>query len=81
MRKPTVEELGIDLESLDWRRSRSGEGAVDDTIEVAFVDAAAHQRASRRPGLGVRRARMGVLPGRGAQRRVRRRRRMTESGE
>jgi hypothetical protein len=53
MRKPTVEELGIDLESLDWRRSRSGEGAVDGAIEgaieVAFVGAWTLLRTSGHP--------------------------------
>ncbi|WP_433228696.1 DUF397 domain-containing protein [Actinomadura formosensis] len=33
MKKPTVSELGIDPDALDWQRSASGEGAV----EVAFV--------------------------------------------
>jgi hypothetical protein len=33
MKKPTVEELGIDLDELDWKRSGADEGA----IEVAFV--------------------------------------------
>ena len=33
MSKPTVEQLGIDPDALDWRRSETGEGG----IEVAFV--------------------------------------------
>ena len=33
MKKPTAEELGVDPEALDWRRSESDEGG----IEVAFV--------------------------------------------
>jgi len=31
--KPTVEELGIDVRTLDWQRSGRGAG----TIEIAFV--------------------------------------------
>jgi Domain of unknown function (DUF397) len=31
--KPTVEELGIDVQAQDWRRSGGGAGA----IEIAFV--------------------------------------------
>lgn len=33
MRKPTVEELGIDPDALEWKRSENDEGA----IEVAFA--------------------------------------------
>ncbi|TQM66652.1 hypothetical protein FHX41_0233 [Actinomadura hallensis] len=33
MRKPTVAELGVDPDTLDWKRSGTGEGV----IEVAFV--------------------------------------------
>lgn len=33
--KPTVEDLGIDVKALAWRRSGTGPGAV----EVAFADA------------------------------------------
>jgi len=33
MKKPTVAELGIDPDSLDWKRS----GTDDSPIEVAFV--------------------------------------------
>lgn len=33
MRKPTVEELGVDPDALDWKRSQSDEGG----IEVAFA--------------------------------------------
>lgn len=33
MRKPTVAELGIDPDALDWKRS----GTDEDAIEVAFV--------------------------------------------
>ena len=33
MKKPTAEELGVDPDALDWRRSESDEGG----IEVAFV--------------------------------------------
>ncbi|MEV3920993.1 DUF397 domain-containing protein [Actinomadura coerulea] len=33
MRKPSVEELGIDPGALEWRRSQTGEGG----IEVAFA--------------------------------------------
>lgn len=32
-RKPTVEELGIDVDAINWRRSSEGPGA----IEVAFT--------------------------------------------
>ncbi|RFS82191.1 DUF397 domain-containing protein [Actinomadura spongiicola] len=35
MRKPSVEELGVDPEALEWKRSGTGESAV----EVAFVGA------------------------------------------
>lgn len=31
--KPTVEELGIDVETLEWQRSTGGAGS----IEIAFV--------------------------------------------
>jgi len=31
--KPTVDELGIDVDAQDWQRSGEGEGAV----EIAFV--------------------------------------------
>jgi hypothetical protein len=34
--KPTVEELGVDLDAQDWRRSGDRDGA----IEIAFVPAA-----------------------------------------
>ncbi|WP_067798431.1 DUF397 domain-containing protein [Actinomadura formosensis] len=37
MKKPTVSELGIDPDALDWQRSASGEGAVEGAVEVAFV--------------------------------------------
>lgn len=33
MKKPTAEELGVDPDAVDWRRSESDEGG----IEVAFV--------------------------------------------
>ncbi|MFI0480359.1 hypothetical protein [Actinomadura sp. 9N215] len=33
MTKPTVEELGVDPDALDWKRSGNDEGG----IEVAFV--------------------------------------------
>ncbi|HLV76017.1 MAG TPA: hypothetical protein VKY91_24795 [Vulgatibacteraceae bacterium] len=33
MRKPTVAELGVDPDTLDWKRSGTDEGV----IEVAFV--------------------------------------------
>ena len=33
MRKPTIEELGVDPDALDWKRSQTDEGG----IEVAFV--------------------------------------------
>ncbi|MFG2087347.1 MULTISPECIES: hypothetical protein [unclassified Spirillospora] len=33
MKKPSVEELGVDPDTLDWKRSQSDEGV----IEVAFV--------------------------------------------
>ncbi|XRQ09919.1 DUF397 domain-containing protein [Actinomadura welshii] len=33
MKKPSVEELGIDPDALDWKRSQSDEGG----IEVAFA--------------------------------------------
>lgn len=33
MRKPTAEELGVDPDAIDWRRSGTDEGG----IEVAFV--------------------------------------------
>jgi len=36
-RKPTVEELGVDLAAQDWRRSGDRDGA----IEIAFVSARA----------------------------------------
>ena len=36
-RKPTVEELGLDLDGQKWLRSGDGDGA----IEIAFVPAAA----------------------------------------
>ncbi|WP_433475919.1 DUF397 domain-containing protein [Spirillospora sp. CA-142024] len=33
MRKPTIEELGVDPDAIDWKRSQTDEGG----IEVAFV--------------------------------------------
>lgn len=39
-RKPTVEELGLDLDAQDWRRSGDRDGA----IEIAFVPEAADDR-------------------------------------
>jgi hypothetical protein len=35
--KPTVAELGLDLDTLEWRRSGEGDGA----IEIAFIPDAA----------------------------------------
>jgi hypothetical protein len=35
--KPTVAELGLDLDALEWRRSGEGDGA----IEIAFIPDAA----------------------------------------
>ncbi|MEU5995713.1 hypothetical protein ABZ806_42625 [Spirillospora sp. NPDC047418] len=41
MKKPTVEELGVDPDALDWQRSGSDEGGTEAGaevgIEVAFV--------------------------------------------
>jgi hypothetical protein len=53
-RKPTVEELGIDLAGQAWQRSGDADGA----IEIAFVPGAAAGasvggRADRRPGLAA----------------------------
>jgi Domain of unknown function (DUF397) len=39
-RKPTVEELGVDLDAQDWRRSGDRDGA----IEIAFVPETADDR-------------------------------------
>ncbi|WP_433465976.1 DUF397 domain-containing protein [Spirillospora sp. CA-128828] len=33
MKKPSIEELGVDPDALDWKRSQTDEGG----IEVAFV--------------------------------------------
>jgi hypothetical protein len=53
-RKPTVEELGIDLAGQAWQRSGDADGA----IEIAFVPGAAvgaslGGRTDRRPGLAA----------------------------
>jgi hypothetical protein len=44
--KPTVEELGVDLDAQDWRRSGDRDGA----IEIAFVSAHALATAVAGPG-------------------------------
>lgn len=44
--KPTVGELGIDVDDVAWRRS--GEGP--DTVRIAFVDGWVLMRAGDRPG-------------------------------
>ena len=44
--KPTVAELGIDLDAQEWQRSGDSDGA----IEVAFVPGAAGCRPRRRRG-------------------------------
>lgn len=41
--KPTVKDLGIDVEAQDWQRSGVGEGS----IEVAFVHGKDHVSAER----------------------------------
>lgn len=41
-RKPTVDELGIDLDTVDWHRSGNAAG----TIEVGFVGAWVLMRVS-----------------------------------
>ena len=47
--KPTVAELGIDVDAQAWQRSGDSEGA----IEIAFVSApAGPEAAGRAPGAG-----------------------------
>ena len=48
-RKPTVEELGIDVDAISWRRSSAGPGA----IEVAFAGEWVLMRLGGDPGKRV----------------------------
>jgi hypothetical protein len=49
--KPTVEELGVDLDAQDWRRSGDRDGA----IEIAFVSAHALATTVTGPGAAAER--------------------------